>query len=324
MADVRFLRHLRDNDPNKTTLLRGKKVTAAEALQAKLADAKESQSALLSKLNSLKDFGKGNRARTEKTEQTFQWIAEAKRLQEVADAEWSSMLTSFQALAEHTTASEELATEIDGLWCDAQNCSAQWGHDKLLLNASLQQVREFAAALGTRCGAAASSTRGAGVGSWVSARTGPTQRAGNGLGLGVDAGRKVGAAARRTSKAATHGTMELLESGSSAENTVQATQASEARDTLTEQLRMLQSTRRRHEQDIDELHAAQKAAQAAVDASAKFVAELLAEDREERQKTQDAQLSAMSSITWQVAYCLFKSMCPTWSAAFKSTCRTGP
>ena len=309
MADVRFLRHLRDNDPNKTTLLRGKKVTAAEALQAKLADAKESQSALLTKLNSLKDFGKVNRARTEKTEQTFQWIAEAKRLQEVADAEWSSMLTSFQALAEHTAASEELATEIDGLWCDAQKCSAQWGHDKLLLNASLQQVREFAAALGTRCGAATSSTRGAGVGSWVSARTGPMQRAGNGLGLGVDSGRKVGAAARRTSKATTHGTMELLEYGSSTDNTVQA---SEARDTLTEQLRTLQCTRRRHEQDIDELHAAQKTAQAAVDASAKFVAELLAEDREERQKTQDAQLSAMSSITWQVADCLFKSTCPTW------------
>jgi hypothetical protein len=117
--------------------------------------------------------------------------------------------------------------------------------------------------------------------------------------------------------------MELLESGSSAENTVQSAQ-SEARDTLTEQLRMLQSTRRRHEQDIDELHVVQKTAQAAVDASAKFVAELLAEDREERQKAQDAQLSAMSSITWQVSYCLFKSTCSTWSAAFKSTCRTGP
>jgi len=75
MADVRFLRHLRDNNPNKTTLLRGKKVTAADALQAKLAEAKDSQSSLLSKLSSLKDYGKNNRVRAARTEQTFQWIA---------------------------------------------------------------------------------------------------------------------------------------------------------------------------------------------------------------------------------------------------------
>lgn len=75
MADVRFLRHLRDNNPNKTTLLRGKKVTAADALQAKLAEAKDSQASLLSKLTTLKDYGKTNRERTQKSEQAFQWIA---------------------------------------------------------------------------------------------------------------------------------------------------------------------------------------------------------------------------------------------------------
>lgn len=75
MADVRFLRHLRDNNPNKTTLLRGKKVTAADALQAKLAEAKDSQALLLSKLTTLKDYGKTNRERTQKSEQAFQWIA---------------------------------------------------------------------------------------------------------------------------------------------------------------------------------------------------------------------------------------------------------
>jgi hypothetical protein len=75
MADVRFLRHLRDNNPNKITLMRGKKVTAADALQAKLAAAKDSQVSLLAKLTSLTDYGKTNRERTQKSEQTFQWIA---------------------------------------------------------------------------------------------------------------------------------------------------------------------------------------------------------------------------------------------------------
>jgi len=75
MADVRFLRHLRDNNPSKTTLLRGKKVTAADALQVKLAEAKDSQSSLLSKLSSLTNYGKSTRARAAKSEQTFQWVS---------------------------------------------------------------------------------------------------------------------------------------------------------------------------------------------------------------------------------------------------------
>jgi len=76
-------------------------------------------------------------------------------LEEVAQAEWKEMMATLTSIAEHTSASDELAVQIDDLWCDAQQCSVQWGHDRLHLNTSLLQVRELAEVFYTSAAAAA-------------------------------------------------------------------------------------------------------------------------------------------------------------------------
>ena len=287
MADVRFLRHLRNTDPNKTTLLRGKKVTAADALQAKLAAAKDSQSSLLSTLSSLRGFGKDNRARAERSGQTFEWIAEAKRLEQVAQAEWKEMLASARTLAERTGAHDELAVEVDELCCDAHQCQVQWTHEQLCLNAALSLVRELAAAAGA-CGGAGPSSRGA-RGRAGGPRVWSAERA----------GKRAGGILRRASKGAGGGgVMEVLpaEEGGDAPR-----QHSGPSADLAEKLRLVQGTRRQHELQLEGLLAEQADAQAAVDDTARYIADLLAQEREERQRAQDEQVRALANISWQGA-----------------------
>ena len=143
MADVRFLRHLRDNNPNKTTLLRGKKLSAEDALQARLAEAKEGNSVLLSKLNSLVDFGKRTRTRANKSEGVFQWVAEAKRLEQLVQAEWKAMQQTITEVAAGTEAADEAAELADELDAEARECVAQWEHEALAMQASIHQLQNL-------------------------------------------------------------------------------------------------------------------------------------------------------------------------------------
>jgi hypothetical protein len=287
MADVRFLRHLRNTDPNKTTLLRGKKVTAADALQAKLAEAKDSQSSLLSTLSSLQGFGKDNRARAERSGQAFQWITEAKRLEGVAQAEWKEMLGTVKALAERTSASDELAVEVDELCCDAQQCQVQWTHEQQCLNAARSQVRELAAAAGADGGG----QRGRGTrGRPSESRVWSAERS----------GRRAGGVPRRTSNGAggPSGVMQVLPCP---EGVDAPRQNGGATAGFVEKLHLVQDARRQHEQQLQGLLAQQPAAQAAVDHTARYIADLLVLDREERQRAQDEQVRALANISWQGA-----------------------
>jgi hypothetical protein len=82
MADVRFLRHLRD--ANRTTLVRGKKVNKHAAVEARLEAAKSGGSSLLDKLESLTSKGKKNKSRQEETERKYAWLREAQRLRDMS------------------------------------------------------------------------------------------------------------------------------------------------------------------------------------------------------------------------------------------------
>jgi hypothetical protein len=321
MADVRFLRHLRDNNPNKTTLLRGRKVTAADALQARLSAAKEGNSAVLSKLSSILDYGNSTRARAEKSEKAFQWVAEAKRLEDVAQAEWKEMLSTVEALARRKSATDELAEDINDLWCEVQRCTADWGRDRLQLSASLVQVREVAAELGTDTSSSESRRRAGGSGKAAT------------RGGGAKAALSARHAPRSTRDGASRvqNMMQVLQPRG-----LPAASSASREDVLAGRLRQLQDTRQAHERELSMLCAAQQEGQALVDESAKLVAELLAQEREEKQQAQDEQLQMMSTISVQVQVpppsssppSLFSASlnprpppCPSWYRS--PTCPTG-
>ncbi len=82
MADVRFLRHLRD--ANRTTLVRGKKVNKHAAVEARLEAAKSGGSSLLETLENLTSKGKKNKSRHQDTEKKYTWLREAQRLRDMS------------------------------------------------------------------------------------------------------------------------------------------------------------------------------------------------------------------------------------------------
>lgn len=92
MADVRFLRHLRDTNPKKTTLVRGRRVTREDALEEKLAAAKQGESDILAKLTSLRGHGKTTKKKQENNEKRFRWITEAKKLNQTEVHLWNDAL----------------------------------------------------------------------------------------------------------------------------------------------------------------------------------------------------------------------------------------
>jgi hypothetical protein len=82
MADVRFLRHLRD--AQRTTLVRGQKINKYEAVEARLEQAKAGGSTLLDRMQSLTSAGKANKTRQDDKDRRYQWLVEAQRLRDVS------------------------------------------------------------------------------------------------------------------------------------------------------------------------------------------------------------------------------------------------
>lgn len=82
MADVRFLRHLRD--ASRTTLVKGKKVNKHEALEARLQAAKSEGSYLSERIETLTSAGKATKSRQDGSERKYQWLSEARRLRDMS------------------------------------------------------------------------------------------------------------------------------------------------------------------------------------------------------------------------------------------------
>ena len=208
--------------------------------------------------------------------------AEHKRLEDVAEAEWREMKTALASLSERTSALDVLTTQIDDLCSDAQQCSSQWMHEKMLVNASVMQIRELSAALGSD-----SNGRGGGAGRggrMKNCRTPPTDRGHHGGRAG--GGRKAGVSARRTMNAALEGSMQVLPGdhgkpggGGGGGGGGEAFE----RASLLDKVHQLQEIRREHESRLSALREEQRHAEAAVEQSAKFVGDVLALGREERQ-----------------------------------------
>jgi hypothetical protein len=207
--------------------------------------------------------------------------AENKRLEGVAEAEWKEMMTNFTNLAERTSASDELASQIDDLLSDAQHCSVQWVHEKMRLNASFLQSRDLAAALGLDSSGEGEMQK---IGRSATCRTPSTDRARFRAGAG--GARRVAATARRGralnagGPSVFAGTMKILQHE---EDEAGSAGGGKARGALVEKLQLLQARRRGHEEELSALQEEQQVVEAAVDSSAKFVADVLALEREERQ-----------------------------------------
>lgn len=193
--------------------------------------------------------------------------AEHKRLEDVAEAEWREMKTALANLSERTSATDESTSQIHDLCSDAQLCSVQWEHERMRVNACAMQVRELAAASGLDSNGRGGIGNG---GKWKECRTSSINRA--------RGGRKVGGSARRTSNAGLEGSMQVLPNEQDKPSV-----GGEARDTRMSKMQHLQEMRREHESRLDELREERRSAEAAVEQSAKFVANVLALEREERQ-----------------------------------------
>ena len=148
MADVRFIRFLKEK--NAPTLLKGQKLSKAEALQANLTAAKERQSNLFTKVQRLVQTGKEQKVRTETREQQVQWTAEYQRLQAACDAtsrearEYLSQLTSRCTDRETQATCVQLAEESEQASADR----ARLQHTQLAAAAELRRAaRHYATAL---------------------------------------------------------------------------------------------------------------------------------------------------------------------------------
>ena len=216
--------------------------------------------------------------------------AEHKRLEDEAEAEWREMKTALASLSERTSALDVLATQIDDLCSVAQQCSSQWTHEKMRVDASVMQIRELSTALCSDSNEKGGGGAGRG-GRMKKCRTPPTDR--GRLGGCTGGGRRTGVSARRTMNAALEGSMQVLPGddgkpgggggGGGSGGSGGGGGGAFERASLLDKVHQLQEIRREHESRLSALREEERHAEAAVEQSAKFVGDVLALGREERQ-----------------------------------------
>mmetsp|Transcript_40373 Transcript_40373/g.127044 ORF Transcript_40373/g.127044 Transcript_40373/m.127044 type:complete len:629 (-) Transcript_40373:140-2026(-) len=151
MADVRFLRHLRDNNMQKTMLFKGKKMTREEVLQESLAKAKDQHDTLLARMNQLTKRSSSNKDRLSEKNARFQWIAECGRLTNLSSALAKETDRIMANLVQKATSRddqcelEEVRRGMEGIKTDAlqdqQNYRQILGGVKHMIDAALHSKR---------------------------------------------------------------------------------------------------------------------------------------------------------------------------------------
>lgn len=141
MADVRFLRHLRDTNPKKTTLVRGRRVTREDALEEKLAAAKQGESDILAKLTSLRGHGKTTKKKQENNEKRFRWITEAKKLNQTEVHLWNDALDTLTSLCQRID-DEDGVVSCDDIRREATEAEADRISQQHTLVATVSQLKD--------------------------------------------------------------------------------------------------------------------------------------------------------------------------------------
>eukprot|EP00960_Hanusia_phi_P047907 758651-Hanusia_phi.AAC.3 len=151
MADVRFLRHLRDNNMQKTMLFKGKKMTKEEVLQESLARAKDKHDTLLARMHQLTKKSSSNKDRLQVKNARFQWIAECSRLLTLSSTHSKEAIRILRNVLQRETDSddrhelEEMIRGMDaartGVMQDKENFRQLLGGIKRMMETTLASKR---------------------------------------------------------------------------------------------------------------------------------------------------------------------------------------